>query len=355
MKEKKEALPEFIWPEFTSERERIKTLTKRYERLDINEAFNDYYKLSLANQVTATPIELNIGDTINVKVRSVECGRLILDCSASKDVITCVNSFKKYKNLPEQFFQRTFKALVVDKKHSSVYVDIIKPLFNEWISSITNNIHSQYDINKPAKLRVRNLQLMNNGFVGNANITPIGDIFGGDFEMEVFVPGSQIVLNIERDFNQWIGKDIDVFVSNYIVSSNPRQKPLICSRKQYLSYLGDLKKIDIYKTYCDDGEEWNEFMKKSFKGKVTGVINSSKKSGVFVELTDMNITGLVNMPAQDLVKYSPNQIVDVNIVGFDEMTYIDEIGQKRHLEPYVIEDDKLRKCILKPMLKIINN
>jgi hypothetical protein len=96
------------------------------------------------------------------------------------------------------------------------------------------------------------------------------------------------------------------------------------------------------------------FTKSTFTGIVTGVINSSKKCGVFVEIPQHHITGMVAMKPEELVNYKPGQEIIVKITGFEEeMVWNKVVQQMQHAIPYVIEDNKLKECSLKPILELV--
>ena len=91
----------------------------------------------------------------------------------------------------------------------------------------------------------------------------------------------------------------------------------------------------------------------SFVGTVTGVINSSKKCGVFVELPLFNITGMINMEPERLVEFKAGDEVSVRITDFEQMLEYDpSTGNMVHQEPYKIENGCLKSCILKPVLEL---
>jgi exoribonuclease R len=111
-------------------------------------------------------------------------------------------------------------------------------------------------------------------------------------------------------------------------------------------------KIDLFKAYTEDNDEWKKNLETRRKGLVTGVINTAKKCGVFVELPELNITGLVSLKSDELVNYKPGDEVDVRIVSFDEIRYYDkDYDQVRHAIPYVITDNLVKECNLKPVLQ----
>lgn len=127
---------------------------------------------------------------------------------------------------------------------------------------------------------------------------------------------------------------------------------LICSAKEVIKFQGELIMIRLFNSWCEDGEVWKTFAAETFEGKVTGVINSAKKCGVFIEIPHLNITGMVAVKPEELVHYKPHATVPVKITGFDEETYFDyTMQQVQHVVPYEIENGVLKKCNLKPILE----
>ena len=54
---------------------------------------------------------------------------------------------------------------------------------------------------------VKDLQWTKGGFTGKAVLPNVSDFVGEDYTVDVFIPGSQIVLNITDNFEQFIGKE----------------------------------------------------------------------------------------------------------------------------------------------------
>ena len=346
---------DFDWPEFTKERDRVKAFTQRCAGKSISEAFNATYGTPVKKEEPALPVSLKQGDRIKVQIEHIFDGSVTFKNLTTKEAIVCRNNLYRYKNLNKDIFDMELTAEVVEVNKRHVVVDILQPIFDEWIRSVMEDPTNQYDVKNPEIVLVENLQLTQKGFLGRAVVPPLSNLLGEPYYVDAFIPGSHIVLNIESNFEKWNGESVATFVSNYVPRANSlTQKSLVCSRKNYLTFLGDLEKIEMFKHWCEDDEKWKETTKNSLFGKVTGVINSSKKCGVFVEIPLFNITGMVNLPASEIVKYKPGQEVYVRIVDFEDMTYYDEVTKQRvHAEPYRIEDGKLRKCILKPVLELV--
>ena len=87
--------------------------------------------------------------------------------------------------------------------------------------------------------------------------------------------------------------------------------------KYYLKFQGDQYLINLFNHYCLEDEEWKAETEKKFNGVVTGIINSAKKCGVFIEVPVLHITGMISMNPEDLVNYKPQQSVDVRVVDFE--------------------------------------
>jgi ribosomal protein S1 len=126
---------------------------------------------------------------------------------------------------------------------------------------------------------------------------------------------------------------------------------LIASAKELIKFRGECKLIELFNSWCEESNLWKKFSATTVEGRVTGVINSSKKCGVFVEIPSLEMTGLVPVEPDQLVNYKADSIVNVKITGFDEEKKYNNITkQMEHVEPYVIEDGILVRCNIKPVL-----
>lgn len=343
----------FDWPEFMKESQRIKAYSKRFANTDINEIFG--VKTKLTCNSNETPIELNAGDIINLKIRSITKDGVTFETRNTKQVVLSNINLYKYEKFRKFLPSYELKAEVIKANREIVYVDIFKPMIDEWLKDILKDPDIQRNVRNDKSIKVKNLHLTHGGFIGQAVVPSISEFVGQDYMIEAFVPGSQIVLNIEENFEKWEGKTIDVFVSNYIDKPGTKnQKSLICSRKDLLRFIGDQNIIKIFDNYCRSGEEWSNASTKQYEGVVTGIINSSKKCGVFVELPELNITGMAEVKPDELVNYKPQDKIIVSIKDFEENLYFDQTSQQmKHDLPYVIENDILKSCDIKPILKMV--
>ncbi len=352
------------WPEYNTDRERIKANNKKYRNVPINKMFEDAYDIKIdlneecIERINHTPESARVGNTLNVTVQSITKNGTILDCTNLKQTLSSSVNLYKYDLFKKYVPQGVIRAKVVKVDNNRVTADPISPLFDEWINPITNNPKTQYNTAEKKTTKVKNLKLTYDkmgkprGFIGQAVIPTVSDFVGEEYTIDAFIPGSQIVLNIETDFHQWEGKEVDTFISSYNPQkSNPGQMSLICSAKDYLKFQGDLNLIELFKKWCDADSEWDKISHTPMTGVVTGVLSSAKKQGVFVEIPELKITGMVPMPTSKLVDYHPGDEVDVYLKGIEEnLVYDDQMDQTIHELPYVMNGDVLEQCSLKPVL-----
>lgn len=355
-----ESDPNFRWPEFTSERERIKRNSEIFNNVDCSKAFSLLYgiKIKKVKETDAAYSEVKPGDLIELRLLDVNKKTSIFDTGAFKEnIVSAVNLFQ-YAKFKYGKWRKNMKVLckVTAKDADKITVDPLAPLFDKWIKERLENIPNQYHMKQDRSIKVSNLRLINNaGFQGDVRVDPVSDFCGQDVCIKAFIPGSQIVLNIERDFPRWEGQTVNAFITNYIERKDARgdRMSLICSAKEYLKFQGDKNKIDIFDLYCLNDEGWKKVTDTVFDGTVTGIINSSKKQGVFVEIPKLNITGMIEMKSADLVHYHPGDQLRVSIKRIDEPMYYNEIAdQMQHSKPFVIEDDILKKCSLRFVFQI---
>lgn len=342
---------EIEWPEFKTEKERIRAYSKRYANVSISEAMCGIKEETInIPQLPVTPVVNGI-----YKARITKHGDYVsVHGLSAKEQVICRNNLKRYTNMEMTDREIDVKVVAIDKLRQTITIDVLQPLFENWINSIMEDKTIQYNVKAPKVVSVSNLRLGNGGFIGKAEIQAISEFIGEPYYVDAFIPGSQIVLNIESDFNRWNGATVDTFVAGYTTRPDSvNQMSLICSRKALLNFSGNLTKIELYGDYCTQGKKWKSFTKSSFVGTVTGVINSSKKCGVFVELPLFNITGMINMEPERLVEFKAGDEVSVRITDFEQMLEYDpSTGNMIHQEPYKIENGCLKSCILKPVLEL---
>ena len=353
-----EPMADFIWPAYKNDKERIKYLSRKYKNASIYDAFVSEYNFnsSLSEQsrvnVESVPSEPRVGDVLKLTITSIDKNRIIFDTfNMKKEVSSKVNLYKY--NFFKQFVPQTpVPCMVVDVDKNKISVDPIIPLMDNWLCNYSGNRLYQRNFNQPRPVIVKNLQLTTGGFLGDVVIQDIVDFIHEDYTIPAFIPGSQIVLNIAENFEEYIGKTVEAFVINHIRKPNG-QLSVVCSVKEYLKFQGELEMIKMFNSWCDGTEYWESIAQTIYNGKVTGIINSSKRCGIFVEIPELNITGLINSTPEEIVKYKPHTNISVKINGFDEETYFNQtMKQMQHVEPYIITAGALEKCNLKPILTL---
>lgn len=349
---------DYEWPAFKTDKERIKHFSKQYKDVSIVEAFEMgsgvKSNVSKENPVNQTPQELHVGQVVPMNITSISKNGVVFNnVSFKQNVMSGVNLYKYEK------FRQFLPTFPIDVKVTSVMkdrvmVDPLAPMMDSWLQSILEDTDIQRNIKQPMIVQVKNLKLTRGGFMGKAVIPNISNFVGDEYTVDAFIPGSQIVLNIENDFEKWNGKTVDAFVTNYINKPNdPSQMSLICSVKEYLKFIGDLNIIECFNNWCEENETWNKVSQTVWPGKVTGIINSSKKCGVFVEIPAINMTGMIPMKPEDLVNYKPQDSINVMLDKFEEDTYFNAtLQQMQHNDPYKIENGILKEVNVKPIFKL---
>lgn len=347
-------LEAFVWPEFGSDTKRIKAYSKRYKNLSIVEAFESAYNINIGpvhSIVNCTPNEIKIGDTLNLNVLSISKNHVEFDTVNHKTQFTSSVNLYKYNRFKHNLPLDPIKVLVMNVAKDKVVVDPIAPVVNDYLNPILANKNIQKVIGNPMSVHVKNLQLTKGGFTGKAVLPTVSEFVGEEYTVDVFIPGSQIVLNITDNFEQFVGKDVDAFIINYMTKPGSNSLSLIASAKELIKFRGECKLIELFNSWCEDSQLWNTFVKTELDGRVTGVINSSKKCGVFVEIPSLNMTGLVPIEPDKLVNYKTDTAIKVKLTGFDEEKKYNSITkQMEHVDPYVIEDGHLVYCNIKPVL-----
>ena len=347
-------LEAFVWPEFSSDSKRIKEYSKRYKTLSITEAFEAAYNVEIGPVraiVNQTPGEIRVGDVLDLSVLSITKNHVEFDAGNCKTPIVSSVNLNKYDRFKKFLPLEPVKTLVMSVTKDRVTVDPIAPLVNEYLDPILANKNVQKVIGAPKSVRVKDLQWTKGGFTGKAVLPNVSDFVGEDYTVDVFIPGSQIVLNITDNFEQFIGKEVDAFIINYMQKPGANSLSLIASAKELIKFRGECKLIELFNSWCEESNLWKKFSATAVEGRVTGVINSSKKCGVFVEIPSLEMTGLVPVEPDQLVNYKADSIVNVKVTGFDEEKKYNNITkQMEHVEPYVIEDGILVRCNIKPVL-----
>lgn len=348
--------PAFEWVEFKNDRERIKFYSQKYRHCTIVDAFNDVYELGIKERSRHDDIVYQVepGMYINLRILDVNKKGVVFDQGNIKERIHCNMNLYQYDRFKKFIPKDPITVKVISKDNNRVVVDPIAYWIDSFIADRSLNLEKQYNINRPYPVTVSNLKLTRGGYIGSIKVPSVSDFLGKDMFVEAFIPGSQIVLNIESDFEKWEGQSVTAFVTGYINKPNSVNKTFICSCKEWLKFQGNLNMISMFKNYCEENEDWKNILNTTYEGVTTGICNSTNKCGVFVEIPSLNITGMVPVERSEINKYQKGCLVDIRIKDFDELKkYNSEAGQLQHLEPFVIKDDLLLKSNLKIILEIV--
>jgi len=342
---------------FKNEKERIKYMSKAYANMSIAKAFGIFYGQDIEQDVKVSPIVNNV---INIEIGHVYIGEVESfnktsmtftipgvkeELYSNENFTTCYNEIEKYLALHDN--KLAFE--VREKRNNKYYVSVIQGYYKYW----ANRILKQIDKKQTIKVHIDGL--VKGGYVCHTNIDELNDLTGREYTHSVFIPGSHIVLNIEHDFEKWVGEDVEIIPQKFVdfktIGYGPNklvEKSLVGSRKLVLQIEGNKNLYDLYtksmlkKKLVDNGATVSS-EEPRYSGTVTGIINSSKKCGAFVELDGMYITGLLPVDSTDILNYKPGDHIEVGIKEF-------EVQEGK--EPFVVnKKGYVVSCNTRPVFK----
>lgn len=345
---------------YKSDMERIAKVSDTYRSSSIVEAFAGEYPYLVPATAdrelgNVLPQELSLGSIVELGIKNVskENG-VTFDSGPHKEHFITRNNLQGYRKFLDFTFNGKVPARIVERVKDRTVVDIFGPMVEEFVLPRASRPWIQNKIEDQTVVLVKNLRLVNGGYLGDAVIPNISEWLGAEYTIPAFVPGSQIVLNTTEDFEEWNGKTVETFITSYSLQPRQGSAGLVCSRKAYLKHQGHLNLKALFGWWCDDGEMWADFSKQEYTGQVTGVINSSKKCGVFIEIPLLNITGMVPMSPEQLVDYPAGNWYKVRFKTFEEeMDYDQSVGQYQHRIPFEIVDGAIRDVNVKPIFEIV--
>lgn len=344
---------EIFSSQFNTEVERIKRTSADYKKVGIAKAFSLYYGLELSNEVKQNRQINNIsvlecGKIYTGTVKGISNGNLEIAYPGCKEEIVCKESFSScLDNINNYLLTHDNKIMfeLREKKKDTYYVSVINAYYKTWVNMINKAIDHEDCI------EVHLEELVKGGYTGTTPITPLVQLTGKDYVSSIFVPGSHIVLNIERNFEQWVGENIFIVPQKFVEFKKDMQAGLVenClvgSRKRRLQIIGMQNTYEMY----NEMETANklaelagntEVERRVYEGVVTGVINSKEKTGVFVEVTEKFITGLLPIDSYDLLDYKPGDTIEV---------YVREFEVQKGRDPFVVnKNGKVLKCNVRPI------
>lgn len=331
---------------FKTEKDRLRYMKENYGHLSIAEQFAVFYGTEVSaelkkNKKVNNPVNVVIGQVYKGTVHQIDKNGIVFTVPGVKEELLskenfsdCMDNIKNYllNHNNELLF------LVTEKRDNRYYVSVLGAYYHSWQKQIERAIEQRAAIN------VHIDSLIRGGYMCHTDIWPISELTGKTYTSSVFIPGSNIVLNVETDFERWVGQDIQAVPQKFTIYrtyGRPAENSLMASRKLGLKIIGMKNMYDIY-TRAKLGERDDvDFTPEVFDGVVTGIINSNKKKGVFIEIPDMYITGLMPVDASSLLNYKPGDVIKVSVKEFECME-----GK----EPFYIDKKNIiRACNIRPV------
>ena len=307
---------------FKNDKERIRYMKDNYGHLSLAEQFAVFYGEEVNNTVKKNkrinnPVNIEIGGSYKGIVTEINKNGIVFDVAGVKEEVISKENFSDCMDAVQNYLLNHENELlftVTEKKDNKYYVSVLEGYYRSWQKQIEKAIEQRAAIN------VHIDSLVRGGYMCHTDIWTISELTGKTYTSAVFIPGSNIVLNIENDFERWLGKDVQAVPQKFTKFRSfgrPTENSLMASRKMVLKILGMKNMYEIY-TRAKLGERPDvTYVPEVFTGKVTGIINSNKNTGIFIELDEKFITGLMPLDNSDLVNYRPGDPIKVTIANFE--------------------------------------
>ncbi len=341
-----------VFAGFKNDKERIKYMSHAYKNMNLAKAFQTFYNINIEQNILRDSsinkvYTLELGEVYNGTVESFGKNGIVFSVPGVKNEIICKENFNECSiDVNNYLLSHDNKLLfeVREKKNNTYIVSVIGAYYKVWVSSINDAIKN----NNGIKVHIN--ELVRGGYLCNTQIKPLCDLTGKNYTHSVFIPGSHIVLNIETDFEKWVGEDVIIVPQKFVdfktnFKTGEVEKSLVGSRKKVLQILGSNNMYELYNKWelaqNNENVTWNNV----YTGIVTGIINSQKKTGIFVELDDKFITGLAQIDSIDLINYKPGDEVKVRIVSFET---------KEGAKPFIFgKNNTIRECNVRPVFELV--
>ena len=342
---------------FADDRERIKYISQHYGNMSVAKAFSVYYGLELDDEIKSnrnvnTVNVIELGKIYTGTVKEFTKNIMTFDIPGIKEEIICKEPFATCMDSIRNYLLTHDNKLMFEvrqKDHDKYYVSVINAYYKAWENIIKKAIEHEDGI------QVHIDELVKGGYVCHTNISTLSELTGKNYTSSVFIPGSHIVLNIERDFEQWIGQDVMIVPQKFVefkkdIRTGLTENSLVGSRKRVLQIIGTKNMYDLWndletKKKLATLANKTEVKSDIYGGTVTGIINSNKKTGIFVELDGMYITGLMPIDSSELLDYKPGDKINVVISEF-------EVQEGK--EPFIInKKNQIVKCNVRPVFELV--
>lgn len=333
---------------FKNDRERIRYMKENYGHLPLVEQFAVFYGNQVSKELSKNkkinnPINIKLGECYKGTVTSLQKTEIQFEVPGVKDEIICKEDFSDCIDAVRNYMMTHNNELlffVRERKNNKWYVSVYDAYYKAWQKQIEKAIDQKMSIN------VHIDSLVKGGYMCHTNIWTISELTGKNYTSSVFIPGSNIVLNIETDFERWLDQDVQVVPQKFTKFRSygrPTENSLMASRKMVLKIMGMKNMYEIYTRAKLANVPGVKYTPETFTGKVTGIINSNKKTGVFLEIEDKYFTGLMPVDSTRLLNYKPGDYVNV---------YIKEFECMEGMEPFYIDKKSIiRKCNVRPVFE----
>ena len=322
-------LSDDIFSGFADEKDRIRYISNNYGEMSIAKAFGIYHNVEISKETKTNKTinsiqEITLGSVYNGIVKDFSNGKITFDLPGVKDELICKENFSGcVDEINNYLLTHDNKMLfeVREKKNNSYIVSVINAYYRLWVMEINKAITQEYGI--PVHIDSLTLnQSGKGGYICHTLITPLYELTGKKYTHSVFIPGSHIVLNIERDFERWIDKDVIIVPQKFVefrrnMAAGVVENSLVGSRKRVLQIEGMNNMMELYQRWVLGQSENAKYEPETLSGTVTGIINSNNKTGIFVELDGKYITGLMPVDSIELLDYKPGDQVFVKIQTFE--------------------------------------
>lgn len=341
-----------IFSGFKNDRERIKYMSRAYKKMSISKAFSIFYDVELSNEVRNNN---QINKIVNIELGKVYLGTLktyneygmTFSIPGVKEILWTKETFSDCRDAVENYLLNHNNQMFIEvreKRADGYLVSVINGYYHMWMDSIENAIRNRMGITAHIDSFAIGVENKARGYLCHTQIGPLNELTGKNYISSVFIPGSQIVLNIERDFEKWIGKDVTVVpqkVTMFRSPGNPAETSIVCSRKIVLQIEG---MVNMHEIYMNTKKNKTSDV---YEGTITGIINSSNKTGAFVELNGKYITGLMPIDSLDIFNYQPGKQVKVKIKEF-------EMQEGREPFEYNKKTSSIKRCNIRPVFELVN-
>ena len=331
---------------FKNEKERIRYMRDNYGHLSFAEQFAVFYgdEVNVAlkkNKRINNPVNIEVGGSYKGVVTEINKNGIVFDVPGVKEEVLSKENFTDCMDAVQNYLLNHDNELlftVTEKRDNKYYVSVLEGYYRSWQKQIERAIEQRGAID------VHIDSLVRGGYMCHTDIWTISELTGKTYTSAVFIPGSNIVLNIENDFERWLGQDVQAVPQKFTKFRSygrPVENSLMASRKMVLKILGMKNMYEIYTRARLAERDDVKYTPEVFTGKVTGIINSNKKTGVFIEIEDKYITGLMPVDESSLLNYKAGDEVQVYIQEFECMEGKDPF--------YIDKKNIIRACNVRPV------